>query len=183
MSGRCGDHARCHQPRPGRRRGELHRLTTRRPQRGAFAVRLTDDGAAAEQVVQGGIPVRLGPKRTRSALLRQGCQSRRSNFTGYEVRLPGPRGERPAITATFNVDVDACASEGFPDAIVKAVACAVPGDATALAGRLLRLLAPPPEESAVPGRTTRRRMTEHYGTGDVFSRSATGSSTIARGLG
>jgi len=115
--------------------------------------------------------------------MRQGCQSRRSNFIGDKVRLPGPRGERSAITATFNVGVDACPGEGLPDAIVKAVACAVPGDATALAGRMLRLLAPPPEESAVPGRTTRRRMTGHYGTGDVFSRSATGSSTIARGLG
>lgn len=183
MSGRCWTMLVFISPGLGGAGALLHRLTTRRSRLGAFALRPTDDGAAGEQVAQGGVPVHVGLKRTRSAVMRQGCQSRRSNFTGDKVRLPGPRGERLAITAAFNVGVDACLSEGFPNAIVKAVACAVAGDATTLAGQMLRLLAPPPEESAVPRRTTRRRMTGHYGTGDVFSRGATGSSTIARGLG
>lgn len=159
----------------------LNRLTTRGSRQCVSVVCLTTDGPVGEQIAEGEILVPLGPKRARSDMMWQRCPSRRSDYTGDKPIVIPQRGDMPTITAKANVGVDAGLSEGFRDAVVEAVACAVPGNAAALAAPMLRLLVPPPKERARPGRATRQRLAEHFETGDVASRSETGYSTITKG--
>ncbi len=60
----------------------LNRLNTHGARQRACVVHLTTDGRVGEQMAEGEIPVRLRLKRTRSDVMWQWCEFRRSDFAG-----------------------------------------------------------------------------------------------------
>jgi len=100
------------------------------------------------------------------------------------VRLLGVRGDVPSVLAACDVAVSASLSEGFPNAVGEAMACALPcvvtdvGDSAllvgpagmvvpprdppALAAAVLRLLHMPPADREAMGARGRARVSEHF---------------------
>jgi glycosyltransferase involved in cell wall biosynthesis len=121
------------------------------------------------------------------------------------VRPLGVRGDVPAVLAACDVAVSASVSEGFPNAVGEAMACAVPcvvtdvgdaallvgdagvvvppRDAPALASAVLGLLAMPPARRQVLGERARSRVAERFSLASTAAAYARLHAAVAAGGG